>query len=190
MSSVSEQLRKAVEILKSRLITQGLRTTLIWAYARGVARVSGIPIEKYSRVTPQIYVGAQHGPPGMPVLEQWGIRGTINLRSEFDDAKHDLIQGEYCYLPTRDDDAPSLEELARGVSFMKRILQDDGKVYIHCAGGVGRAPTMAAAYLIHEGMSLDQAVDTIRSVRPFIKLTPVQMKRLTEWQYKFRAESS
>ena len=190
MSSLTDHLRKGAQILESRLITQGLRTTLIWAYARGVARVSGIPIEKYSRITPQIYVGAQHGPPGMEILAQWGIRGTINLRSEFDDANYGLIQGEYCYIPTKDDYAPSLEELARGVHFMDKILQDGGKVYIHCAGGVGRAPTMAAAYLIYHGMDLSQAIATIQATRPFIKLTPVQIERLTEWQRQSHAVNS
>lgn len=190
MSSLTDQLRKGAQILQSRLSTQGLRTTLIWAYARGVARFSGIPMEKYSRITPQIYVGAQHGPPGMPKLAQWDIRGTINLRREFDDAKYGLIQGEYCYIPTQDDHAPSLEELARGVSFMENVIQDGGSVYIHCAGGVGRAPTMAAAYLIRHGMDLEEALAIIRAARPFIKLTAIQIERLTEWQRRSRAVNS
>ncbi len=190
MSSLTDKLRKGAHILGSRLSTQGLRTTLIWAYARGWARISGIPIEKYSRVTPQIYVGAQHGPPGMPKLAEWGIRGTINLRREYDDAQYGLVQGEYCYIPTQDDNAPGLDELARGVSFMERIMQSGGSVYIHCAGGVGRAPTMAAAYFIRQGMDLEHALAAIRSVRPFIKLTAIQIERLTEWQRRSRAVNS
>ncbi|MBI5292623.1 MAG: dual specificity protein phosphatase family protein, partial [Chloroflexi bacterium] len=59
-------------------------------------------------------------------------------------------------------------------------------VYIHCGQGVGRAPTMAAAYLMSEGQSLRSAMDTIRQVRPFITPTRAQLARLAEWAHEVR----
>jgi protein-tyrosine phosphatase len=80
-----------------------------------------------------------------------------------------------------DDDAPSLEHLTSGVAFIRGVVAAGGKVYIHCGAGVGRAPTMAAAYLISEGHSLESALALVRSARPFITITPPQMARLEEW---------
>jgi protein-tyrosine phosphatase len=51
-------------------------------------------------------------------------------------------------------------------------------VYIHCGAGIGRAPTMAAAYLMHQGTTLDDALKKIKKVRPFINILPEQIKQL------------
>ena len=58
----------------------------------------------------------------------------------------------------------------------------DGKVYIHCKAGVGRAPTLAAAYFIAAGMTTDAAVDLIKQARPFITITPPQMAALRVYE--------
>jgi len=60
------------------------------------------------------------------------------------------------------------------------------KVYIHCAGGVGRAPTLAAAYLISTGMPREDAIATIRRARPFIDIMPPQMAALAEFEARQR----
>jgi protein-tyrosine phosphatase len=170
--------RKGIAILVYRLRTQGVRTTLIWVYGRGFSKLTGIPLAHYSRITPEIYVGGQYGQRGKRVLEQWGITGVVNLRTEFDDAARGLTLAHYCHLPTVDDAAPTLDHLRAGVEFIQREIADGGKVYIHCAGGVGRAPTLAAAYLISQGMTLDAALALIRRARPFINIMPPQMEQL------------
>jgi hypothetical protein len=55
-------------------------------------------------------------------------------------------------------------------------------VYVHCGSGVGRAPSLAAAYLISEGATLDDAVAKIQKARPFIRILPVQLERLREYE--------
>jgi protein-tyrosine phosphatase len=99
----------------------------------------------------------------------------VNLRSEFDDAAHGIEPDAYLWLPTHDDHAPSLDQLRSGVAFIGQAIEGGGKVYVHCASGVGRAPTMAAAYLVSTGLSPDQAWAQIRRVRPFIRPTPPQL---------------
>ena len=172
---------KAFRILVRRLRTQGVRTTLIWMYGRGRPKLSGVPLMQYSQITPQVYVGPQYGPAGKRKLEELGITGDVNLRVEFDDAAHNLALQHYCHLPTVDDDAPSIEHLQQGVKFIEQLLNNGEKVYIHCAGGIGRAPTMAAAYFISQGMSLPEAIALIKKTRPFINIMPPQMERLSEW---------
>jgi protein-tyrosine phosphatase len=183
-------IRKAhigLSILSRRLSVQGLRVTLLWAISRGYSKLTGIPILRHSQITPQLYVGAQYGRRGKRTLERAGIEGDVNLRTEFDDAAHGLALAQYCHLPTTDDEAPSFEHLSQGVAFIERVISGGGKVYIHCAGGVGRAPTLAAAYLITQGMTLDHALALIQRTRPFIYIMPSQMAQLREFEARTRA---
>ena len=173
---------KGLRIVADRLRRQGLRTTLIWVYGRGLPKLTGIPLVRFSQITPQVFVGGQFGQRGKRKLERLGVTGAVNLRVEFDDAAHGLAFQHYCHLPTIDDDAPTLDHLAAGVAFIRRVIDAGGKVYIHCAGGVGRAPTMAAAYFIAQGMTRDEALALIRRTRPFIRIMPPQMAQLERFE--------
>ncbi len=173
---------KGTRILVDRLRRQGLRVTLIWIYGRGLSKLTGIPLVRFSRITPEVWVGGQYGKLGKRRLERAGITGVVNLRTEFDDAAHGLALEHYCHLPTIDDDAPTLEHLQQGVDFMQRVITDGGKVYVHCAGGVGRAPTLAAAYFITQGYTLDEAVAMITRTRPFIRIMPPQWDQLKQFE--------
>lgn len=188
MPKLAQRALKALRIVASRLRTQGLRTTLVWVYGRGVPKLTGVPLVRFSQITPQVFVGGQYGQRGKRKLEALGVTGGVSLRSEFDDAARGLALAEYCYLPTIDDDAPTLEHLAAGAAFIERVTRNGGKVYIHCAGGVGRAPTMAAAYFITQGMTLDEAIGLIKRARPFIYIMPPQMAQLKRFEAQQRQE--
>jgi protein-tyrosine phosphatase len=190
MGKTVKAARKGIHLFKDRLKNQGVYTTLQWIYGRGIPSLTGIPILRYCRITPQIYVGAQFREKGKELLKREGINAVVNMRIEFDDAAEGLSLDHYCHLPTIDDDAPSIAALTRGVAFIHEIIEQGGKVYIHCAGGVGRAPTMAAAYYISQGMTLEQALGLIRKSRPFINVMPAQMERLYEWQKIYHVENS
>jgi protein-tyrosine phosphatase len=178
--------RKGTRILVDRLRHQGVRVTLIWMVGRGLPKLTGIPLVRYSRITPEVWVGGQFGKRGKHKLERHGITGVVNLRTEFDDADHDLALSQYCHLPTIDDDAPTIEHLQQGAAFMQRVIADGGQVYVHCAGGVGRAPTTAAAYFITQGHTLDEAVALIRQTRPFIRIMPPQWEQLERFEAMHR----
>jgi protein-tyrosine phosphatase len=111
-------------------------------------------------------------------MEARGITAVVNLRVEFDDAEAGLAPPRYLHLPTVDDEAPSLEHLSEGVAFMAEEVARGGAVYVHCGSGIGRAPTMAAAYLISTGLTLAQAWAQIRAARPFIRPTEVQIQQI------------
>jgi protein-tyrosine phosphatase len=176
-----------IRIIILRLRVQGFRTTLVWLYAVGTARITGHVPLRYSRITPHLYVGAQYGRRGLAGLRRAGITATVSMRAEYDDEKHGLTLTKHHYLPTVDNTAPTLEQLQEGVAFIRGIISADGTVYIHCASGVGRAPSMAAAYLISEGLPLDDAVKQIKQARPFIRILPDQMARLREYEALIRA---
>ncbi|NLG96554.1 MAG: dual specificity protein phosphatase family protein [Chloroflexi bacterium] len=169
---------KGWSILIRRFQTQGIWTTLLWMYGRGVPFVTGVPLLQFSQVTPQLYVGPQFNKRGKRFLEMQGFTGCVNMRIEKDDAALGLALTRYLHLPTVDDDAPSIEHLIKGVEFIREVIESGGKVYIHCGAGVGRAPSMAAAYLMSTGCTLDEALAMIRKSRPFIAITPPQMEQL------------
>ena len=102
------------------------------------------------------------------------------MRVEFDDDEHGLALENYCHLPTVDDTPPSMEHLQKGIAFISDAVSGGGKVYIHCSAGVGRAPTMAAAYLLSKGHTLDEAIAMIKQVRPFINIMTPQMELLQQ----------
>ena len=182
-------IRRGYTILERRIREQGLRTTLIWIVGRGIPKLTGVPLLRVSRVTPNLYVGPQYGKRGKAHLEKNGIHYDVNMRIEFDDAEHGLALDNYCYLPTIDDDAPTMAHLEQGVAFIRDAIDAGERVYVHCAGGIGRAPTMAAAYLVSTGMTLDDAIAKIKAVRPFIYIMPPQMDILREFEQAQRAAS-
>ncbi len=116
------------------------------------------------------------------MLQARGIGASVNLRDEFDDQDHELAMPSYYYLPVVDGEAPSLEQLSQGVAFIRQVVATGGKVYIHCHSGVGRAPTMAAAYLISQGNPVDEAIARIQQVRPFIDIKPGQREQLGRFE--------
>ena len=171
-------IKNGLGIVVRRLRQQGLRTTLIWAYGRGVPYVTGTPILRFSRVTPLVYVGPQFRKSGRSMLQQEGFKHLVNLRFGFDDAEHGLELESYCHLPTVDETAISAEHLKRGIKFIHDAVERGEKVYIHCSAGVGRAPTLVAAYFISQGMALADALSLVKRVRPFINIMPPQMEQL------------
>ncbi|GAB4532109.1 MAG: hypothetical protein Kow0063_12220 [Anaerolineae bacterium] len=166
---------KGLAIVAWRLSHHGLRVTFTWAWTRLYLYLLKRPVLRYCPVTPQLYVGGQINARGWAWLAAQGLTADLNMRSEFDDAAHGIAPQSYLWLPTDDDHAPGLEQLHRGVAFMHQVIEGGGRVYVHCASGVGRAPTMAAAYLVSTGLSPDQAWALIRAARPFIKPTPSQV---------------
>jgi hypothetical protein len=189
MQNVLALLKKGWTVFSRRVQTQGLKTTLVWMYGRGVPFLTGSPLLQYSEVTPNLFVGPQYRERGKRLLQARGINACVNMRIECDDAAMGLDLEHYLHLPTIDDDAPSLEHFERGVGFIREVLASGGKVYIHCGAGVGRAPSMAAAYLMAEGHTLDDALALIRKPRPFIAITPPQMKQLRALEALYQAQS-
>src|SRR5690606_26126006 len=94
------------------------------------------------------------------------------------------------HLPTVDNEAPSLIHLEQGVDFIREYVQKGEGVYIHCWEGLGRGPTMAAAYLVSTGLTPDEAWGKIRETRPFIRPTEVQQKQLEAFVAHYKPDKA
>jgi len=174
----SRKIRKGLNILWARLTQQGLRVTALWAADHIVRIATGAPIRSLSQITPCLHVGGQYRRRGWPRLAARGITAVVNLRVEFDDNDAGIAPPRYLYLSADDDHPPTLGQLRAGVAFMEQEIAQGGGIYVHCGAGIGRAPTMVAAYLVSTGLTPDEAWARIRAVRPFIRLKPVQVAQV------------
>lgn len=114
----------------------------------------------------------------MAVIARAGITHIIDMQIEFDDTplaeKHGI---EVLWNPTDDDFEEKPGSLfRRGVDFAEAALERDGKVYIHCAAGVHRAPMMTLAVLGSMGWTIDDAMEMMQAKRPVVDFAEVYVQ--------------
>lgn len=96
-------------------------------------------------------------------IQYWGVNFD-SISSKCREVGMTLIRR-----PARDFDPHSLRRtLPSAVQALCNALQGgNGKVYVHCTAGLGRAPAVCIAFLYwFRGMSLDDAYKHLTSVRP------------------------
>lgn len=135
-----------------------------------------------AQITEQLYIGGELGPRDWQALTAAGVNVLINLQQEQQDifTRDEKLDG-YLWLPAPDGLAPTLEQLRLGVSLIRASVSAGRKVFIHCKAGQGRAPLLAACYLLSIGQAPLAAMSVIRKARPRTMLTPEQNKRLREF---------
>lgn len=164
--------------LFNQLRKQGMWFTALELVDQSIRRMSGAPTERFTRVTRQLHVGGQYSRKGWVTLARRGITAAVSMRGEYDDRGEGFLPPRYLHLPTVDNHAPTLDHLKQGIQFIQDELERGGQVYIHCWEGVGRGPTMLAAYLVSTGMKPSEAWAKIRAVRPFIRPTLPQIEQI------------
>jgi protein-tyrosine phosphatase len=114
----------------------------------------------------------------MAAVARAGITHIIDMQIEFDDTplaeKHGI---EVLWNPTDDDFEEKPAALfRRGVEFAEAALENGGKVYIHCAAGVHRAPMMTLALLGSMGWTIENAMEMIQGKRPVADFAEVYVQ--------------
>ena len=112
-----------------------------------------------------------------------GISHIIDMQIEFDDTP---LAAEYSiavlWNATDDDFEHKPAELfERGVEFARKALESGGKVLIHCAAGVHRAPMMAAALLGTMGWELADALRLIETRRQVVDFPDVYVRSVEQF---------
>jgi protein-tyrosine phosphatase len=179
--------RQAQHLIR-QYIKQGFRITLLESLDQFHRRFFGLPLLRFSRLAANLHVGGQYNRRGWKRLQnERGIDAVINLRAEFDE--HEAGFGpddeHYCYLPTPDGFPPSVEDLHEGVTFMRERIAEGEAVYVHCWEGVGRAPTLVAAYLVSTGLTPSEAWGKLKALRPFIRPTAAQLWAVDQFAYEW-----
>ena len=81
------------------------------------------------------------------------------------------------HVPVNDYHAPEIDQIEECM----RIIQSDAPIYIHCVAGLGRAGTIASAWLIHNGIPPIDAIRIIRKMRPGAIEVDEQFNALLEY---------
>ena len=121
-----------------------------------------------SAITDTLFIGTTPEPDDYGTLRDLGVQLVINMRAEQIPHRdpHDPPL-PILWLPTYD--LPLLpipiRALRRGVTAALETIARGGKVYAHCAAGVHRSVVMAAAILIAQGCSADEAMKLIKQRR-------------------------
>lgn len=130
------------------------------------------------------------------VIKAWGANAVVTLLEEFElkmlgvPALPTLLKErkiEWHHLPIRDVDVPDrLFEDKWRVSGqqLREILSCEGKVLLHCRGGIGRTGTIAARLLVEFGFKPSHAVALVRQTRPGTIETAAQEQyvlKLKKW---------
>ncbi len=134
-----------------------------------------------SVIEPNLLVGGEFRPDQWPQLRALGVRAVLSMQAEREDRFAGGAPDRALRLAVPDFSPPTLEQLADGIAFISAAHQAGLSVLIHCHAGVGRAPLMAAAYLMYQ-QALDHrtALARIHAARPIIGLNRSQLKRLRE----------
>ena len=100
-------------------------------------------------------------------MRNQGISGIVNLCGEFCDL-HEIQEEsgfEVYYLPTCDNEAPSMEELEKALDWLDEAIYLGKKVLVHCRHGIGRTGTFVTAYLLRKGFGLKLAKKKVEKTR-------------------------
>jgi protein-tyrosine phosphatase len=126
-------------------------------------------------VVPGLWVGRRPGRGELPE----GVRLVVDLTAEFPAPAGIAADVRYRCLPTLDACAPEPEPL---LELVRLIVDSPGGVYIHCANGYGRSPTVAAAVVMAKGLAdgARQAVALVRRVRTKTNLSRSQERVLED----------
>jgi len=113
-------------------------------------RPSGSPVANLRVVDDTVIAGAQPDEDGYRALARMGVSTVVDLRTGApDDPREDdpaflrRIGIEHVRLPVPDGHVPRQAILNR---FRALVARSDGRVFVHCGGGVGRSSALEVAY--------------------------------------------
>lgn len=85
--------------------------------------------------------------------------------NELQNGAVDNFEMKWIWAPIVDGDVPIKPEAFIGLNSVIDLLESEHSIFVHCKGGLGRAGTIAAWLLTHNGRTAEDAITEIRKVR-------------------------
>jgi protein tyrosine phosphatase (PTP) superfamily phosphohydrolase (DUF442 family) len=120
------------------------------------ADIPGLQIKNFREVDDRLFAGAQPTGDAFERLAAMGVTTVVDLRTGvvgdpiLDDPEELAALGiDYIALPLHDGHAPDAGLIE---TFLAVMEQSEGRVYLHCGGGVGRSTAVEMAYRAATGL--------------------------------------
>ncbi len=154
-----------------------------WVYWLALANES--PARQPVEVEQGLWVG------GIPLRRRWrqlqvaGVGRVVTLVGETAPVPWLASAESLLWLPVRDNQPPTMDQLRVGCAFLDAGLNGGGgpATLISCGAGIGRAATLYLAWRIATtGEPLQEALAALRRKRPIADPTPRQLETLRQWE--------
>jgi len=125
----------------------------------------------WDRVDEHVILGALPFASDVPALKAEGVRAAVNACLEYPGplAAYQRAGITQLHLPAADFTPLPLEDLERGVAFMRAQRERGATVYVHCKAGRGRGAMLALCWLIAErGLTPEEAQARLLEKRPHV----------------------
>lgn len=145
------------------------RITLFY-YCRGLT--------PHKQAAPGVWIGRRLNEAEARQAIKDGVTAVLDLTAGFPETEA-FLGLTYCNIQLLPLTVPTLDELKDAVRFIQQQSQR-GIVYVHGALGYSRSVGVVSAYLLAEGraVSIDRAVDFVKSLTPQTRLDETWMRRL------------
>ncbi|ETN77966.1 dual specificity phosphatase, catalytic domain protein, partial [Necator americanus] len=118
----------------------------------------------------------------LTLLEGEGITHIVNCATgvpNYFPKKFKYLHLEVLDLPWTD----IIQSFGEAHEFMKDCVDSGGKVFVHCNAGISRAASFVISYLmVHHAMSLQQAIEVVKSARPKVRPNMGFMQQLKHFE--------
>uniref|UniRef100_A0A915BT27 Dual specificity protein phosphatase 19 n=2 Tax=Parascaris univalens TaxID=6257 RepID=A0A915BT27_PARUN len=123
------------------------------------------PDLQMAKITEGVYLGSQDVACDIELITTHNITHIINCAS----GVRNFFEGRVKYLNIDVFDLPSVniaQYFNECHAFMRKCIEANGNVLVHCNAGVSRSATIVLSYLMrYEGKSLKEALEQVNSVR-------------------------
>ena len=130
----------------------------------------------------------------LDLLASWGVESLVRLahRNEAEVTSDQVLKAGLadCHESVKDFTAPKMDQVNRIVAFIRKSHAQNKTVAISCGQGYGRTSTALACYLVAQGLSAKEALETVRRICNRNAETAEQRRLVEQYEQKNRSEES
>jgi len=134
-------------------------------------------------ILPGIWLGSFPAAIKDDELRRRNITHVLSIGAEF----RPVYPEQFSYLVAFAMDCPGqniLNYFEHTNQFIDSALSSGSSILVHCQAGISRSATLVAAYLVsHQGLSWNQALNSIKTIRPCVGPNVGFRKQLQSWEH-------